>query len=237
MHKFPSPSFPVMGRSVRLIVSSSTLPLLPAPASSSSLSMLIAASPLRCMSTSRPALAFGLAPGRSTYEKSNHSDGNNNSYDRPKRSYDRPNRSFDDRRPPRRSYDDDGNGETSSYSRYGNDERRLGRNNNSYSKPSYQQQDKSKMYASRGCYNVSRRTNLRPLDLGTKKLMNPFCYSVETVSRCVFLGLWRCVDGTAARRFRFQGAKKIFRHVAWSEAAESSFRGCEAHVTWMWMMM
>lgn len=234
MHKFPSPSFPAMGRSVRLIVSSSTLPLLPAPASSSSsLSMLIAASPLRCMSTSRPALAFGLAPGRSTYEKSNHSDGNNNSYDRPKRSYDRPNRSFDDRRPPRRSYDDDGNGEPSSYSRYGNDERRFGRNNNSYSKPSYQQQDKSKMYASRGCYNVSRRTSLRLLDLGTKKLMNPFCYSVETVSRCVLLGLWRC--GTAQQRGDFgsrerrrcsgmsHGAK---RQSGAFEDARRTLRGC-----------
>jgi hypothetical protein len=48
------------------------------------------------------------------------------------------------------------------------------------------------------------------------------------------LAMW---DGTAARRFRFQGAKKMFRHVAWSEAAEWSFRGCEAHVTWMWMMI
>jgi len=141
MHKFPSPSFPVMGRSVRLIVSSSTLHPLPTPSSSS---MLIAASPFRSISTSRPVFAFGLAPGRSKYENSNGNNNNNTN------SYDRPNRS-NDRRPPRRSYDD-GN-ETSSYSRYGNDDRRVGRNNNSFSKPSYQ--DKSKMYASRGCYNVS----------------------------------------------------------------------------------
>lgn len=146
MHKFPSPSFPAMGRSVRLIVSSSTLPLRPAPSCSSSSSMLIAASPFRSISTSCPALAFGIAPGRSKYESSR--DNTNNS--------ERPNRYNNDRRPPRRSYDDDADG--SSYSRYGNNnnsERGVGRERNSFSKPSYQ--DKSKMYASRGCYNVSRR--------------------------------------------------------------------------------
>jgi hypothetical protein len=97
-------------------------------------------------------------------------------------------------------------------------------NNNSYSKPSYQQQDKSKMYASRGCYNVSRRTSLRHLDLGTKKLMNPYCYSVETVSRCVFLGLWRC--GTARQRGDF-GSRERRRFFGMSGGAKRQSRAFE----------
>lgn len=132
---FSSPLLPSMGRSARLIVSSTTLPL---PISSSSTSSLLAASPFRCLSTSRSSLAFGMAPGKSKYENT----------DRPARSYDRNN----DRRPPRRSYDND-NG-SSSMSRYGNDDR----GNRSFSKP---YQDKSKMYASRGCYNVSCKSEQR----------------------------------------------------------------------------
>jgi hypothetical protein len=158
MHKFPSTLMPSMGRSVRLIVSSTTLPLAVPFSSSSS---FLAASPFRCLSTTRPALAFGISPGRSKYENS-HPSGQR---------YERNN----ERRPPRySSYDN--HDESSSMTRYGNNDRR----NRSFSKPN---QDKSTMYASRGCYNVSVEVFCNGHDkLRMLIRCSRLCDSVETVS-------------------------------------------------------